>query len=295
MLEFKYDTDHAVLFTEGSVGGLAVHDNDLWDGKLELDWRVSDNVLLYGSYSRGTKSAGFNSGFLDVTQVFGNNPVPTIPFDDETLNAFEIGVKSTIFGGTTRLNAAAFYYDYKDFQTFRFEVLNQIIFNTDAEVYGGEIEIASSPNEHWDLALGIGVLDATAKDIPTLTQDAVRDRDMVAAPELSLNALIRYNWQALGGTWALQAWGNYADQIWYDIQNHPVSEEDGYGVVNFRGSYTGGNGNWEIYAYVNNAFEEEYTTYTFDFTSAGFGFNQRASGMPRWWGVGFRYAWGGGS
>ena len=293
--------DHAVLFTQGSAGNLTEHNTDMWTGKLELDWKISDDVLLYGSLSRGQKSPGFNSGFLDITFVFGNNPVPTIPFDEETLNAFEVGVKSTIFGGTTRLNASVFYYDYEDFQTFRFEFLNQIIFNTDAEVYGGEIEIASSPNEHWDLQLGLGFLDATAEDIPTLTAGQppfsasdLRDRDMVGAPDLSVNALVRYNWQALGGTWAVQAWGNYADQIWYDIQNHPVSEEDGYGVVNFRGSYTGGGGNWEIYAYVNNAFEEEFKAYTFDFTGT-FGFNQEASGMPRWWGAGFRYAWGGGS
>jgi iron complex outermembrane receptor protein len=285
--------DHTILFNEATVGSLAVQDNDLWDGKLELNWKVNDDVLLYGSYSRGTKSAGFNSGFLDPTFICGVNPIPTIPFEDETLNAYEVGVKSTVFGGTTRLNASAFFYDYKDFQTFQFVFLNQIIFNTDAEVFGGEIEIASSPNEHWDLQLGIGVLDATAENIPTLTMDAVRDRDMVAAPELSVNALVRYNWQALGGTWALQAWGNLADSVWYDIQNHPVSEEDGYTVVNFRGSYTGGDGSWEIYAYVNNAFEEEYKTYTFDFTGL-FGFNQQAAGMPRWWGAGFRYAWGGG-
>ncbi len=171
--------------------------------------------------------------------------------------------------------------------------LNQVIFNADAEIYGGEIEIASSPNEHWDLQLGIGVLDATVENIPTILEDAVRDRDMVSAPEFSLNVLVRYNWQALGGTWALQAWGNLVDTVWYDVQNHPVSEEDGYTVVNFRGSYTGGDGNWEIYAFVNNAFEEEYVSYSFDFTSAGF--NQEAAGMPRWWGAGFRYAWGGGS
>ena len=293
--------DHGVLFTESSVGSLAVLDTDMWTGKLELDWKVNDDLLLYGSYSRGQKSPGFNSGFIDVTLVFANNPVATIPFDEETLNAFEVGVKSTIVGGTTRLNASIFYYDYEDFQTFRFEFLNQIIFNTDAEVYGGEIEITNSPNEHWDLQLGLGYLDATAKDIPTLTAGTppfspseLRDRDMVGAPELSLNALVRYNWQALGGTWAVQAWGNYAEQIWYDIQNHPISEEDGYSVVNFRGSYTSGDGSWQIYSYVNNAFEEEYKTYTFDFTGT-FGFNQQAAGLPRWWGAGFRYNWGGGN
>ncbi len=59
----------------------------------------------------GKKSAGFNNGFLDTTQVFGNNPINSIPFGSETLNAYEVGVKSTVLSDTTRLNASVFYYD----------------------------------------------------------------------------------------------------------------------------------------------------------------------------------------
>jgi outer membrane receptor protein involved in Fe transport len=42
---------------------------------------------------------------------------------------------------------------------------------------------------------------------------------------------------------------------------------------------------------VNNAFEEEYKVYTFDFSTL-FGFNQQAYGPPRWWGVGARVNFG---
>jgi iron complex outermembrane receptor protein len=265
---FRPTVDHTILFNKSTVGDLAEWDEDFWTGKIELDWKPNDDVMLYGSYSRGQKSPGFNSGFLDTTFVFGINPLPTIPFEEETLNAYEVGVKSTIFDGSTRLNAAAFYYDYQDFQTLQFVILNQIIFNTDAEVYGGELEIVSSPAEGWDLSLGVSVLDATAEDIPTLTADSVQDRDMVAAPD---------HWQ---------------DDVWFDIQNHPVSTQDSYAVANFRGSYTSRDRRWEVYAFLHNAFEEEYLNYTFDFTGL-FGFNQQAAGMPRWWGVGARVNFGG--
>ena len=110
--------------------------------------------------------------------------------------------------------------------------------------------------------------------------DAVRDRDMVGAPELSVSALARYEWPAFDGTLAVQGWGSFQDEIWYDIQNHPISKEDGYTIVNFRTSYTSGDDAWEVYAFVNNAFEEEYKSYTFDFTGL-FGFNQQAAGSPR--------------
>lgn len=283
--------DTMILFNTDTVGGLAEQDDSYVTGRLQLNWSVSDDLLLYGSYSRGKKSAGFNNGFLDTTQVFGNNPIETIPFGSETLDAYEVGLKSTVLSDTTRLNASVFYYDYQDFQTFQWLILNQVIFNADAEVYGAELEIESRPIDGLTLQLGVGAMDATAKDIPTVTGDAVRDRDMVGAPELSVSALARYEWPAFGGTLGVQGWGSFQDEIWYDIQNHPVSKEDGYTVVNFRGSYTAGDGAWEVYAFVNNAFEEEYKVYTFDFSSL-FGFNQQAYGPPRWWGVGARVNFG---
>jgi len=284
--------DFMILFNTDTVGSLAEQDDSYLTGRLQLNWTPSDDVLVYGSYSRGKKSAGFNNGFLDTTQVFGNNPIDSIPFGSETLDAYEVGMKSTVLSDTTRLNASAFYYDYQDFQTFQWLILNQVIFNADAEVYGAELEIESRPVDGLTLQLGAGFMDATAEDIPTITGDAVRDRDMVGAPEMSVSALARYEWQAFGGTLGLQGWGSWQDEIWFDIQNHPISKEDGYTVVNFRGSYTTGDGAYELYAFVNNAFDEEYKTYTFDFSGL-FGFNQQAYGPPRWIGVGARLNFGG--
>ncbi len=274
-------------FDRNSVGDLAIQDHDSYSGKLELDWRPNDDLLFYGSYSRGTKSAGFNVGFLDQTLLFASNTVATIPYDEETLSSYELGFKSTLMGGRTRLNASAFYYDYKDFQTFRFELLNQIIFNTDAEVSGLELELQSSPGGGWDLAFGVALLDATAKDIPS-PAGVLRDRDMVASPDVAANALVRYEWPAFNGHFAVQAWANYQDELYFDIQNSPVSLEDGYTVGNARVSYAGADDRWELAAFVHNLADEEYLSYTFDFTGP-FGFNQQAYGAPRWWGVSFQY------
>jgi iron complex outermembrane receptor protein len=274
-------------FDRNSVGDLAVQDHDSYSGKVELDWRPKDDLLLYGSYSRGTKSAGFNVGFLDQTLLFASNTVETIPYDEETLSSYEVGFKSTLMDGRTRFNASAFYYDYKDFQTFRFELLNQVIFNTDAEVSGLELELQSSPADGWDLAFGLSLLDAKAKDIPSPAGE-LRDRDMVASPDVAANALVRYEWPAFSGNLAVQAWANYQDELYFDIQNSPVSLEDGYTIGNLRVSYAGQDDRWELAAFVNNITDEEYLSYTFDFTNT-FGFNQQSYGAPRWYGVSFQY------
>ena len=39
-------------------------------------------------------------------------------YDPETLDAYEIGFKSTLFGGLAQFNGAAYYYDYQDYQAF---------------------------------------------------------------------------------------------------------------------------------------------------------------------------------
>jgi iron complex outermembrane recepter protein len=288
LFEFLFGSNVAFDFSPATVGDLARHDKDSVSGKLQLDWRPTENMLVYGSISQGTKSAGFNVGFLDQTLLFASNTPETIPFEDETLRSFELGFKSTILEGRARFNGSAFYYDYEDFQTFRFELLNQVIFNTDAEVTGGELELQASPAEGWDVALGLSLLDATAKNIPDPAGGVPRDRSMVAAPEITASALVRYAWPAFGGEMAVQAWGNYQGETFYDIQNVPVSREDGYTVGNLRASYTSGDERWEIAAFAHNVTDEEYMSYSFDFTGT-FGFNQQAFGPPRWIGVTLQY------
>ena len=274
-------------FDADSVGGLAEHDENNLSGKLELDWRPGEDLLLYGSLSRGVKSPGFNVGFLDQTFLFGSNTVQTIPYGEETLTSYELGFKSSFAGGRARLNGSAFYYDYKDFQTFRFEQLNQVIFNADAEMLGGELELQASPAVGWDLVLGLAALDPKAKDIPSPLGGSF-NRTPVAAPKFSATALLRYEWPALGGKLAVQAWGSWQSSVYYDIQNVAVSKQGGYGLGNLRLSYSDAAERWEVAAFVHNITDEEYLSYTFDFT-ATFGFNQLAYGKPRWAGVSFRY------
>jgi iron complex outermembrane receptor protein len=282
-------TNVAFDFSPATVGDLAREKDDSVSGKLELDFKPHDDLLVYGSVSRGTKSAGFNVGFLDQTQIFAANTVATIPYGPEKLTSYEVGFKSTI-ANRTRLNGAAFYYDYKDFQTFRFELLNQVIFNTDATVYGVDLELQSSPTDHLDLTLGLNYLDATAKDIPRSSDpaDGFRDRRMVASPKISANAMLRYHWPVGTGKVSVQAWGNYQSEEFFDIQNVPVSRQPGYALGNLRVAYTAADDRWEAAAFVHNIANKAHLSYTFDFT-ATFGFNQQAYGPPRWYGAEVRY------
>ena len=57
----------------------------------------------------------------------------------------------TLGGGSTRINATAFYYDYKDYQGFLFTGVGGVVVNNDADNNGIELEIQSSPADGLDV------------------------------------------------------------------------------------------------------------------------------------------------
>ncbi len=278
-------------FRKSAVGDLTRNDSDNVTGKIELDWTPNDDMLVYGSIAVGVKAAGFNTGLLDENGIFNTVTPQQVPVDEETLTSYEVGLKYAFWDGRARLNASAFYYDYKDFQAFAFANLGQIIFNTDATLNGGELELVLSPTDNFEALFGMGwVNEAEAEDIQS-PGGRVRDRRMVLAPEIQLNTVLRYTWPLpAGGSVAAQWDGFYQTEQYFDIQNHPVSESDEYSVWNAKIVYNSPDDKWTITGWVNNVFEEEYLVYTFDFT-ASFGYNQLGYGRPRWAGVTAAYRW----
>jgi outer membrane receptor protein involved in Fe transport len=107
-------------------------------GRAVLDFKVTDDNLLYASYSRGYKSGGINPPL---------QPIFAVPesFAPETIDAFEIGSKNTFLDGTVRLNATAFYYKYKELQLSRIVARTSVNDNVDANIYGLELESILQP------------------------------------------------------------------------------------------------------------------------------------------------------
>ena len=80
-------------------------DSDSVTPRFGIDFILNENVMFYFGATRGFKSGGYN------TVLFGPVPEAVKP---ETIWSFEGGFKSTLADGKLRLNASAFYYDYKD-------------------------------------------------------------------------------------------------------------------------------------------------------------------------------------
>lgn len=271
-------------------------DKDLITAKLQLDWKPNADTLVYASYNRGIKAGGFNAP-LDATLFYnGSRPTSEMKFDEEVLNAYELGFKWSSEDGKLRVNAASYYYDYQDYQAFALESLTTYVFNTDAEVKGAEIEIFATPVEGLDIMLGAGFIDNNVEDAYTLPSGEAVDRTAVLTPDWNLNGLIRYEWPAFDGSVAAQLDATYMGEHYFQLKNSPVAKEDAYILSNARVSYTSPDQSWRVDAFVNNLTDEEYRTMAFDLAGepavGGFGLVENYYGLPRWWGVSVNYAWG---
>ncbi|MCR8922829.1 TonB-dependent receptor [Dasania sp. GY-MA-18] len=256
------------------------HDED-YSGKLQLDYRMVDDVLLYAGVSRGMKGGGFTAP-LD-----GLLAEPAMSYEPEILTSYEIGIKSEWWDGKVRLNASAFQYDYEDYQGFVFVGLTSVVVNNDATVTGGEIELYVSPSEGWDISLGVAILDAEVEDVTFRDGVTVEDQDKTTSPDLTANLLIRKGWDLSDGAeFAVQVDGQYIDEQQLGTENSDLAMTSSYSIWNARVSYT--TENWDVAAFVKNAGDKEYRTYAFDLET-DFGYSLEVYGPPRWAGIQAQY------
>lgn len=289
----------SILFNAGTYRGS--WDDGLWSAKVEIDFKPNDDWLVYASWNRGVKGGGFNAP-LDISDATSPTGFLVLDdalmrFDEETLDAFEVGFKSTLFGGRARLNASAFYYDYQDFQAFRIVGLSTFIFNADAENFGFEFEFQASPFAGLDLLFGLGYLDTTIEDVDlglvnlvTGTPEGGKDTKPVQSPKWNLNGLLRYEWPVFNGQIAVQGDFQYRSEHFFSLTRSEAVTEDGYAIANARLSYTTRDERWQAAVFVNNLTDEEYIVQTFDLATV-LGMTEQFYGFPRWVGGSISYRW----
>ena len=120
-----------------------------WTGRAVVDWQVTEDNLLYASYSRGYKSGGINP---PVQPIFA---VPD-SFTPELVNSFEIGSKNQF--GALQLNITGFYYQYQSLQLSRIVARTSVNDNVDANIYGLEVEAIITPTRELAVNLGFSYL-----------------------------------------------------------------------------------------------------------------------------------------
>ena len=112
--------------------------------RLVIEKDLDENRMIYASLSKGYKPGGSNLtyGREDVVA-----PIVVLPtFEEEVVDAYEVGIKAELPGGRTRINSAFFYYDYEglQYQATDPELYQGGVNNiAESEIYGAEIELST--------------------------------------------------------------------------------------------------------------------------------------------------------
>ncbi len=126
-------------------------------GRAVLDFKITDDNLIYASYSRGYKSGGINPPL---------QPIFAVPesFAPEQVDAFEIGSKNSFGNGALQLNLTAFYYKYKDLQLSKIVARTAVNDNVSANIYGFEAEAIVRPDPNLVVNLGFSYLHSKVSE-----------------------------------------------------------------------------------------------------------------------------------
>ena len=237
-------------------------ENDELGGKLGLQYHLTEDAMIYGSYSRGFKSGKFDLEFLHTDDT----PFPQRPLDPETLDAFELGFKSTLAGNTLQLNAAVFYNIWKDQQVFNVGVNGPEFFNLpESKIKGAEVEMNWVPAERWLVSANLGLLDTeitdvTGIDFDLLQGDFQKGHELPLSPKMTANAGLSRRFAIAAGELSLHADVRYqsTSKVKFSPQV-PIDEYDSRTELNARAAYAFGvSQKYEVALFGNNLTAEKY-------------------------------------
>lgn len=269
--------------------------NESWSEptwRLAIDFAATDNLLLFGSYSRGFKSGVFNS--------IVTSGVLQPPVNPEILDAFEVGFKSDLAGNSIRLNGTVFYYDYSDLQLTAVSAgIVRLSNAASAKVTGAEFDLTAAVTENLQIRAGLGVINSEYEDfdcvistptgiggnVQTPTPGGCNGNDLIRAPEVTGNVGLTHTANVGAGTLTSSLNWYYNDGFFWEPDNRV--KEDSYDLLNAEVAWMNAAETLRVRVFGNNLTDTEYSIYT---NTGQFG-DLQALAPPRTWGVGADIYW----
>jgi iron complex outermembrane recepter protein len=254
-----------------------------WSGNLQLTYKVTSDLMLYAGVRRGTKGA-------EITAT--TFPAPGLTFDSilvkpEKLTDTEVGFKSELFDHRLRLNGDVFYYDYKDYQAFKFVNFADILFNAPARDYGAELSASTVLTPTLTADLGVAYLHTRVSNVE-LPDGTFADQVQPVAPKYSVTANVRKEWPVSFGRFFTEGTWVYVGSRYFGSINPPELYAGGYTLGNVSAGYTTTDGKWNATLYVKNVANKVIPVDKFDVVSSG-GYSETALAPPRWVSFEVRY------
>ena len=292
------DIDLAVTdLLRGTSGSLApaleeyaITTDESWNEvtpRAAIDYRFSDEVMIYASVSKGYKAGGFQTAPASAAEA-------RISYDPEAVIAYEIGTKTEWLDRRLRVNVAGFYSDYSDLQVLQLvEAVkgdpSTLVLVTDnaaeAEITGIEVEILAQPTEALTLGGTYAYLDTEFTDYLTNTGADLAGNKLRRTPDESYTLYGEYAFHlADSGGIVVRGEYSYVGDQYFENDNRAVSLEPDYSVVNASVRYISPGDNWEVVLWGKNLDDELYRVNSISVADSGFS----RIGPPRTWGLTFK-------
>ena len=241
-------------------------DTDL-SGTIKASYRFNPSIMVYGSYARGYKGAGYN---MDRVQT-GVTPDASLFFKAETVDSYEAGVKTTLFNRTMLLNLTYFDQKFENFQLNTF-LGTAFVVESIPELTSRGVDadmVWFTPVEGLTFQGGVTYTDAKygvfgAGDLsspgrfPQLS--LLPGARASFAPEWSLTGALAFD-RSLGG--GLRGGFNLSAKYSTDYNTGsdllPYKHQDAFTVVNGRVSIGSEDERWTVEVWGQNLLQEEYT------------------------------------
>ncbi|MEL6200554.1 MAG: TonB-dependent receptor, partial [Pseudomonadota bacterium] len=227
--------------------------------KVTLDWRPTDDHLLFA-----TVSEGFRPGLLNRPGGAAGPNNFTVPFalDTDEVTNIEFGTKSSFFSNTLQLNSSLFFVDIERLQTTIFDPsITNLFFSdnaADAEVRGIEGNFIWLPqfSDGWTITGAFSFLDTEITDVITPTNDVQVGDELAFAPGFQANIRARYEWGIGNQGWLAHIMPSlsYSDEAFSDIVTINRNRMDSWMIANVTAGVT--TDTWSAELFVSNLTDE---------------------------------------
>lgn len=278
-------SDTTFLFTNGDFND--TRDAEDLSPKIGLNFYLNEDILIYGGYSKAFKSGGWNVDFISTFDQ--------INFDDEQVDAYELGFKSTLADGRVRFNAALYHSNYSDFQVFQFVPVSTggtiLSITNAAEVTakGFEADVNWAMTEHLTLWAGYGFSDSSFDQFkdgggPGVDYDGNNTPD-APARSYSLGLQFQHSVGDFGEFFASVDY-SYRGAFYSNPNNLDVNRIDAYELLNARAGIRAHDDSWSVSLWGKNlADANDMTERSVSFLGV-----QRAAYLePRTYGLSLKY------
>ncbi len=244
--------------------------------RASLNYKPTDDVLLFANHSTGYKSAGYNSGGGNASlSVFGPGGVLVSTkrlFDRETVKNYELGIKSSWLDRALKLNLTLYRMDIGGFQDRAFDGVSFIVRNAGSlRQQGFEFDTTISPTRGLSFSGSVAYLDskftsfANASPLPgqpqTQTQNLTGQPNSFS-PEWVGNLAVDLTGDigSSGLNWAVNGNLSFVSSQFVGTQNdaNPQSLAAGYALLGARLTVNGKDDRWSVSLFGRNLANQHY-------------------------------------